>query len=796
MWTAAFTLVGVRSIATRRAGNLPAEISSFVGRRQDVSAVRGLLAGARLVTLTGPGGVGKSRLALHVAALARRSFADGVWLVDLAPLHDPQLVARTVIDTLGIRESADSPAHDVLADYLADKSLLLVLDNCEHLLEACARLAATILRAAPEVRLLATSRETLRVEGEHVFPVSPLAVPGFPGRATVEQLLACDAVALFADRAAAVAPEFHLDARTVEPVAGLVRRLDGIPLAIELAAARLSTLSVEELRDRVDKALWQVTAGGRRSGLERQRTLRATIDWSFSLCTPAEQALWARLSVFAGGFDLAAAEAVCTGEGIDPEGVLDLLTDLIDKNVLLRHHYDSQFRFRLLDTIRQYGQERLADSGGQTTLRRRHRDWYHHLAASAQAEWNTSRQLEWFTRLHEEHANLRVTLEFCLEVPGEARSGLEMACALRTYWHASGTVAEGRRWMDRLLATDRESTPTRGEALRVAAYLALFHNDVDAGRPLAEQAFALAEEFGDLSGIAWATHVLGFATFFTGDVDNAIELFERALAAFRALEDTGGILLTLFYLSSALAVTDPERAAPLAGEAVALSESVGEHWMRSWALWTLGVIAWRGGDTRRAADCEREAIRHKQFFDHRFGIGQCIEVLAWAAATEGQHQRAIRLLGGLTGVWREAHASLYRHLRPFHDQVQADLRAELGEQGFNAAFDAGTRLGYEQLVYDALGHRRSERPSTRSEPSLLTRREAEIAELVTQGMSNKQIAATLVISPRTADTHVENILIKLGFTSRTQIARWVTEQHRPGPADTSPGTGDTAVGDR
>jgi predicted ATPase/DNA-binding CsgD family transcriptional regulator len=756
-------------------GNLPVEVTRFIGRRHEVSAARRLLTDWRLVTLTGPGGVGKSRLAVQVAAQAGRAFPDGTWLIDLAGLREPQLLAQSVVDTLGIRNASARPAETALADYLADKSLLLVLDNCEHLLEACAALGAAVLRSAPRVRVLATSRQALNVDGEHVLAVPPMAVPDPRGALTSEQLLSCDAAALFADRALAVAPDFTLDARTGPTVALLVHRLDGIPLAIEMAVVWLRALPMQELLDRLTDALRWLTAGSRSAPL-RQRTLRATIDWSFGLCSPMERTLWARLSVFAGGFDLPAAEAVCSGDGIDVDAVVVLLDELVDKNIVVSQQDGAHRRFRLLETIRQYGRERLARSGDEARLCRQHRDWYERLVTDAGAQWHTQRQLDWFSLLRCEHANLRAAFEFCLTMPGEARTGLRMACALRSYWHASGAVAEGRRWMDRLLALDPEPSPARAEALRVAAFLALFHNDVRAAQPMVEQATALAERFDDAAMLAWAVHVTGFAALFTGEVLTAIELFERALVDFRARQDTDGTLIGLFYLTSALTLVDPQRAEPLGKEAVTLSRSLGEHWMRAWILWTLGVLAWRRGDTQRAIDRERDAIRHKQLFDDRFGVGQCVEVLAWSAATDGQHDRAVRLLGGLSVIWREVHARLYRHLDPIHDEVCRRLREAIGQQRFDAAFAVGARMTYDQIVNEALGEQPAGADHQSQAASILTRRESEIADLIARGMSNKEIGAALVISKRTVDTHVEHILAKLGFTSRAQVATWVIGQ--------------------
>jgi predicted ATPase/DNA-binding CsgD family transcriptional regulator len=761
-------------------GNLPAELTRFVGRRSEVLEVRRTLARTRLLTLTGPGGVGKTRLALTVASQLRRTFADGAWLVDLAPLREPELLAVTVANGLGVRdESSSRPVVDLLQDYLADRSLLVVLDNCEHLLDGCAEMVATLLRASPGLRIVATSREPLRVDGEQVFGVPPLSLPEDDDGA-VREVMASEAVALFVERAMAAVPGFAVHAADTPTVARIVRVLDGVPLAIELAAVQMRALSLQQLLDRMGDALG-LLAGGMRTPLPRQRTLRAMIDWSFDLCTPEERMLWARLSVFAASFDMAAACEVCSGDGLSDD-VLELVARLVDKSILQREEHSSGPRYRLLDTLRQYGLERLAASGAQATLRRRHRDRYRRLTARVDDEWYGPRQLEWFTRMRLEHADVRAALDFCVSEPGAAASGLEIASALRVYWHASASLTEGRHWLGLLLDRHPENDPLRAKALRTAGLLALYHNDVREATALARDARERALRLDDPALVAWAALGLGFATMFGDDVPAAVPLLEEALAGLRAVRDGGGTLLALLVLGTAVALRgDPDRAVVLGQEGVMFSESLGESWMRAWLMWLLGIVAWQQGDIRRAADFEREGIRLKRAFDDGAGIGQCAEVLAWVAAGEGRPERAARLLGAVQGIWRRTGSSLYRHLVPFHERVRDELCRSLGEDGFEAAFQDGMRFDLDQTVGYAFEQRAKSRTPASGVTETLTRRESEIAELIAKGLTNRECAEQLVISQRTVETHVEHILTKLGFSSRAQVASWVAGEHSAPP---------------
>ena len=438
-------------------GMLGGELTGFVGRRRELAGVREALARARLVTLTGPGGTGKTRLAVRAAAEMRRGFRDGVRVVELAALRDPALLAAEVARSLGLLDQSSRWGVATLAERLAARQILLVVDNCEHLRDACAVLVGALLRACPELRILATSREVLGVTGEVTFPVPPMPVPAEGALPGAQSLLGYEAVRLFAERGAAVLPGFAIDAGNGQAVAELCRRLEGIPLAIELAAVRLRSMSPGQILARLEDRFGLLSLGDRAQ--PRHETLRAALTWSYDLMTEAEQALWARCSVFTGSFDLDAAGAVCAGQGIAPAAVADLVDALVAKSVLLRRPGGERARYGLLDTIREYGRRRLQETGQERLIQRRHRDWY--AALAARQDGLGAQQIQWIDRLDADHPNLRAALEFSLSQPGEAAAGLRMACDLWLYWESRGHLTEGRRFVDPL-AGQAEHRPAAG----------------------------------------------------------------------------------------------------------------------------------------------------------------------------------------------------------------------------------------------------------------------------------------------------------------------------------------------
>lgn len=738
-----------------------------------------MLSDRRLVTLTGVGGVGKTRLALRAATQLQRSFPGGVWLVELASLEDPRLVVPTVAATVGFHDQASVWSLAQQMKESLDRPHLLVLDNCEHVLGSCAALVDALLSTCPFLRVLATSRQPLGIMGESVLQVAPLSVP--EAEETEPGILTqYEAVNLFADRAAAVWPNFAVSADNAQSVARLCHRLDGVPLAIELAAVRLRALPVEGIVERLDDR-FRLLSSGSRDAPARQQTLHALIDWSFDLCLPEEQVLWKRLSVFAEdeGFTLPAAEAVCSGDGISVEDVLHLLIALVDKSVVIRDQHADEQRYHLLDTLRQYGEERLRPDE-LVPLRRRHRDYYRQLAEQAEQRWFGAGESGWLHRLRAEHKNLREALAFCVSEPGEAVAGFDLASSLRFFWLTTGLLNEGRHWLGQLLTLDTEGTRARMKALYVDSYLAVLLDDPAAAESLSRQAGELATTLGDKEGAAFVAQISGLAALFGGDLPRAATLFEEAAAGHRKIGDEVAVSYDLAELALAVSLLgDHERAAAVLDECPSVRENYSEQWTKSLALWAMGIVALLSGDLERAQAVERESMLLRRANDDRFLTGLCVEALAWMAAADGSSERAATLLGASHGLMRSVGASLagQRHLVPLHEQYAATARAGLGDAAFDQAFRRGAQLNLDEVVACAMGkpQRGGNGFETDQGEPTLTRREQEIAELVAQGMSNKSIAGSLVISQRTAESHVEHILNKLGFTSRSQIAAWVSQ---------------------
>ncbi len=505
-----FTLqVTSDEVATAPCHNLPYQLTSFVGREQQILQLTELVATNRLVTLSGAGGAGKTRLATQVASQLIDAFSDGVWLVELAALSDPRLVPQAVAKALEVKEQPGRPVLETLGDYLASKKLLLVLDNAEHLLEGCAQFADLILRRSRDVAMLVTSRERLGMAGELTYRVPSLTVPGPRDNLAPEASLAYEGVRLFVERAQLLRPEFGVTSENVASLASICFRLDGIPLAIELAAPRLRSMTVEELSQGLDQRFALLTAGSR-TALPRHRTLRSMIDWSYDLLREPEKLFLQRLSVFAGGWTLTAAGEVCASEGIEHRDVLDLLTSLADKNLVVSEQEDAQTRYRLLETVRQYARDRLEDSGGSAAVRVRHRDYYLALAEEAHPKLRGAEQAEWLRRLEEEHDNLRAGLEWSLVEAG-SKGGLRLCAALQRFWGTRGHFTEGRRWCTRVLgkAGAEERTRERAKVLNGAGILAHFQGDYPAARAMSEESLAIGRELGDRTGIASSLSNLG-----------------------------------------------------------------------------------------------------------------------------------------------------------------------------------------------------------------------------------------------------------------------------------------------
>jgi len=774
-------------------GNLPVEVTSFVGRRHEMTDIRRLLAASRLVTLAGAGGVGKTRLAQRVGLEMRRAFTDGVWLIELAELRDPDLVAVTVAAALGVREEAVSPGAPGLAAFLADQQALLILDNCEHLVGACADLTETLLRSCPNLRILITSRQALRIVGEATLTVQPLAVPEPDATCTPASLSRYESASLLVERASAVLPEFAVTEANCATITALCQALEGLPLAIELAVARLRVLSLDQILDRLRDRYRLLTAGARNAPA-RQQTLRALIDWSWDLCSEQEQALWSRLSVFSGGLELDAAEHVCADDRLPADAILDLVSNLVDKSIISRAFDGPRARYKMLEVVREYGAARLADAGEQADIAQRHCDWYAELATYGDVHWASPNQAAMMLRLRHEQANLRVALEYAV-TEGPPERALRFAADLQNHWFVRGYLSEGRHWLDRALAMPPPRHWTRVKALRVASWIASVQGDRERAEALLADIRELAATLPPSAELAFIPLLEGNISMFNGEHARALVLFEQSLAGFRELGSASGEMWTLAVLglTRGLAGDDPTVGYPELMACRDLAASSGEVWWRSFALWALSVLRWRAGDPAGAAEAAKESLEIGKIVEgEQFGVGLSLESLGWVAGSERRDQRAAQLLGASERVWQAMHTSLssFRALNEFHNESLSQIRTRLGDRAFDAAFRRGAELTMADALALALERPgRPEVPTPRSAAAPapaapdsrlaalgLTRREREVVTLIAEGLSNREIAARLVVAQRTAEGHVENILSKLGFTSRAQVAGWLAAQ--------------------
>jgi predicted ATPase/class 3 adenylate cyclase/two-component SAPR family response regulator len=683
--------------------NLPLQLTSFIGREDQMAELEQLLTDHRLVTLTGAGGCGKTRLALQMAAELLETFPDGVWFVDLAPLADPELVPQTVATVLGLQEAPGPPPAQRLQEYLKPRQLLLMLDNCEHLIEACAQLVHALLQGCPRLRVLATSREALGIAGERSYRVPPLSLPDSRRLPTLEQLTQYEAVRLFMERAVAVLPSFQVTDENARALAEVCHRLDGIPLALELAAARVRALPVEKINERLDD-MFRLLTGGSRTALPRQQTLRALIDWSYDLLSEPERALLRRMSVFSGGWNLEAAEAVCSDDGIEEWEVLDLLTSLVEKSLVVCEGQDVETRYWLLETVRQYSRDRLLEAAAVDTARERHRDFFLQLAERAETKLRGSEQLVWLPRLDREHNNMRAALEWCESADGDGEAGLRLATALWWFWIMRNHFSEGRQWLEAALSRGHGVSPSlRARALAAAANLAGLGGDGTAAERYNEEALRLARETGEQWVVAWVPIMLGIAATNREDGERATLLGEESLATARAVGDRWLIAASLLLQGRAARVRgDYEAATKLLAESLALLREVGDRWWSAIALINLGAMATARDDYEQAAAFAREGLALCREMADKRGIVWCIHTLAQAAAGQGRSERTVRLLGAADAL-REASA-IYLPL-PFRTTCERTLeeaRAALGEEAYAAAWAVGRAMPLEQAIVDAL----------------------------------------------------------------------------------------------
>jgi predicted ATPase/class 3 adenylate cyclase/predicted negative regulator of RcsB-dependent stress response len=725
--------------------NLPTQLTTFVGREHEIAEVKELLSKTRLVTLTGSGGAGKTRLSLQVAAEVLADFEDGVWLVELAPLSDPDLVAQTVASAVNVREQPNRPVLTTLCESLQRKHLLLVLDNCEHLVAACARVSDTLLRACPNLRILATSREALGIAGETSWRVPSLSLPDPRHLPDLERLSAYEAVRLFIDRAVAVLPTFTVTNENAPWIAQVCHRLDGIPLAVELAAVRVKGLSVEQIATRLDDR-FRLLTGGSRVGLPHHQTLRAAMDWSYDMLSEPERIVLRRLAVFAAGFTLEAAEAVAGGDGVDASEVLDLLIHLVDKSLVVAEEQGGEARYRLLETVQQYGRERLRESGEAEAAQRRHRDWYLGLAERVEPKLFGAEQAAWFDRLEVEQGNLRAALMWSIG-SGGTEAALRLVGILWRFWAVRGYFEEGSGWLEAVLEVAEKSNDApaafRAKALNAAGFLALSRGGIATARSLLEESLAIQRQLGDKAGIATSLSNLGTAAIHQGDIAMARALLEEGLAIRRELGDKVDIVGSLNDLGAAtieqgdiasahalleeglairrelgdkagiaaslnnLSIVAIQRGAYAAArsfleESLRLCQEVGDRWLNAVALDTLGDLTRTQGDHAAARALYEESLAISRQLDDQRGVAYCLEGLAAVARAQGQHDRAAQLFAAAEAL-RETSGDLLRMFeRADHDRDVAAVHAGLGDEKFISAWAQGRAMGKERAIEYAL----------------------------------------------------------------------------------------------
>ncbi|MER5997542.1 ATPase [Nonomuraea angiospora] len=687
----------------QRDGNLPAELTSFIGRTRLLANLKRHLGESRLVTVTGIGGVGKSRTVLRLAHLVRSQYPDGVWFADLGRLQDAGMVKHTIASALGIADQSSRAESESLSEWVGERDMLLIIDTCEHLVHGCADLVHELLEAAPNLKVLATSRQSLNLPYEHVVPVPPLQVPF---EDPDESLFTNESVQLFAERAGASVPDFVLDEDNIGAVAELCRRLDGIPLAIELAAVRLRALSVEQilglLADR-----FSLLAGASRTALPRHQTLRAAIGWSHELCEPAERLLWARLSVFAKDFELDAARFVCSDGRLPSEDITDLVTGLVEKSILLIRSNHAGVRYKLIDTLAEYGEEWLDKLGQKEQMQQRHLEYYLSLAQRSEDAWSGPRQIYWFVRMRQEHDNVRVALDHALKSPGKSVLALTLLSSLWFMWVCCGFVREGRLYLERALQANPTASKERCKALWVLSYVRSAQGDNAGALKAAEQCGTEAVRVGDSRAVILASKMQGTAALLSGDLQKASALLGVAIEFNTDNKELNpGLLPAIVELSLVLSSQGEfYEAESLLLDCLQVCRERGELWVSSYAQWALAFTRLATGRAEEALQSAREGLRIKRHFHDTLGTLLALETCARIFVLHDELALAAKLLGALQQNWRSA--GLPQMGAPFltedHNVCVRECVRRMGEQAYKNALEEGARLDLDEASELALG---------------------------------------------------------------------------------------------
>lgn len=685
---------------THLGNHIPLPPTSFVARQKERSEVKSLLCRARLVTLTGVGGVGKSRLAMQVASDLRTS-THGVWYIDLSALQGPDLILHLINETLDIQNRTSRDLMDQIVTRLGGDPVLIVFDNCEHALSTSARVIDQLLQRLPTMKILATSRQALTVQGEHIFMVPPLEVPEEPGPQAENP-----AVTLFMERAVAAVPGCTFaEERDSELTARICRRLEGIPLAIELAAVQLRVLSIPDLLQRLDDR-FDILATSHRTLPKRHHTLRATIDWSFGLCTTDEQVLWSCLSVFRETFDLTAVERVVSDIDFRRDDLLLLMAGLVEKSVLMRENHRTGVRFRMLDSLREYGRSKLRDTGMEKRLLIRHRDYFLGLAEEGDQAWAGPDQLTWFDQMRLERSNLRAAFDFCLSTADETETGLRLAAALHMFWVGCDFLAEGKYWLDLALGAGASPTSARAHALWVAGRVDCLLGDMREATAKLDEASTLAVQVGDWAALACATHIRGTSTLIMDCPDAARDLLEEAVCRYRSLDDppSMSIIASVHLAMAELLCGAPLRTVELCQESLRVCVAHDEQWIRSYGLYVLGCAEHQLGRPEQAIGHLREALLIKWRFHDVVGLAMTLDQYARTVADLGRAESAALLLGAAQQCWNTLGKAWFGSptWRQIREQAECVVRQKLDAAEFEVLFRRGCDQPLERSVHAAV----------------------------------------------------------------------------------------------
>ena len=748
---------------------MPPRSYPLIGRKKDLETSQDLIlrGHVRLVTITGPPGVGKTRFAIELASSIASEFDDGAVFVDLAPVHDPGLVLDAVAQALGVLDHPDRPPLQRLRRHLGNRNILLLLDNLEHLITAASDVA-DLLAACPDVKVLVTSRQPLHVRWEQRYNLLPLALPDVmakPGQAT---LAGSPATALFIERARAAETRFSVDERGAPTLVEICRRLDGLPLAIELAAAWTGALGLDAILSRLSDHR-DLPLGGPRDAPERQRTLIDAIAWSYDLLNAAERSVFRALGAFAGETPLGAIEAVCEGLRVD---VLTPVAGLVDKNLLLRVG-DGETRFRMLETIRAFAEERLEFTGEADDVRRRHAAWFLGLAQRAERFIWSEHQAAWLERVERAHDNVRVALNWCLSGRDE-ETGALLAAAMHRFWFARGYIREGRRWCQAAASKQQISARGRALTLRNLAFFLIHQGEAEQAVGLAEQAAPLARSVGEPALMAWILHGLALATGAGGDFERSERFSREMLDMARQAGDEALTARALCNIGNALRIRgDNVRARVVLEEALSLARPRHDKWLVSTVTGNLG-LALAPEDPVQALMLLEESLALAYHIGHRWLIVRGLEDLAGALASSDRAEVAAKLLGASESLRDTFGFARSVSLQPAVNDARAAARERLGPAPFETAWTKGRAMTADEAVALALGRSAPARVERAQPPGGLTGREVQVVLDVARGLTNRQIAERMGISERTVDAHVQNIRNKLGMERRAQIAAWAS----------------------